>query len=285
MSLVVWRKRISLVDGQMVITIDGPAGAGKSSVARGLADRLGFRFLDTGAMYRTVAYAAMQRSISWDDDAALADLARSIDIDVSEDRVLMDGEDVTNVIRTMEVTSVIHYVADHAGIRELLVDLQRRCGASGDFVTEGRDQGTVAFPDAACKIFLTASPAERARRRQKDLLARGEEMPFEDVLKRQEERDERDRNREVGRLVAAKDACLVSTDNKSMDQVIDELESLVKKQLASKSQGPYEYIWPSPTASNAFWKCSIVGFFAWSGHVMATTSKRAGVPNRRWRFM
>ena len=235
MSLVVWRKRISLVDGQMVITIDGPAGAGKSSVARGLADRLGFRFLDTGAMYRTVAYAAMQRSISWDDDAALADLARSIDIDVSEDRVLMDGEDVTNVIRTMEVTSVIHYVADHAGIRELLVDLQRRCGASGDFVTEGRDQGTVAFPDAACKIFLTASPAERARRRQKDLLARGEEMPFEDVLKRQEERDERDRNREVGRLVAAKDACLVSTDNKSMDQVIDELESLVKKQLASKS--------------------------------------------------
>jgi len=219
----------------MVITIDGPAGAGKSSVARGLAARLGFRFLDTGAMYRTVAYAAMKRGIDWNDDEALADLARSIEIDVSEDQVLMDGEDVTKVIRTMEVTSVIHHVADHAGIRELLVALQRRCASGGDFVTEGRDQGTVAFPDAACKIFLTASPAERARRRQKDLLAQGEGMPFEEVLKRQEERDERDRNREVGNLVAAKDASLVSTDHHSMEQVIDELELLVKKQLASKS--------------------------------------------------
>ncbi len=219
----------------MVITIDGPAGAGKSSVARGLAKRLGFRFLDTGAMYRTVAYAAMKRGIRWDDDAALAELARSIDIDVSEEQVLMDGEDVSSAIRTMEVTSVIHYVADHPGIRELLVELQRRCASGGDFVTEGRDQGTVAFPDAACKIFLTASPAERARRRQKDLEARGEEMAFEEVLKRQEERDERDRNRPVGSLVAAKDASLVSTDHHSMEQVIDELESLVKKQLASKS--------------------------------------------------
>ena len=219
----------------MVITIDGPAGAGKSTVARNLARRLGFRFLDTGAMYRTVAYAAMQQGIAWDDTQGMNQLANSLAIDVTEERVLLDGRDVTRVIRTMEVTSVIHYVADNPHIREMLVNLQRQCASGGDFVTEGRDQGTVAFPDAACKIFLTASPAERARRRMKDLQSRGEELSFEEVLTRQDERDERDRNRVVGRLVAADDACLVSTDHKSMEQVVDELEALVKKQLASKS--------------------------------------------------
>ena len=233
--MVTLGERDYCISDEMVITIDGPAGAGKSTVARNLARRLGFRFLDTGAMYRTVAFAAMRRGVGWDDSDELTRLTRSLDIDVTDDRVLLDGEDVTKVIRSMEVTSVIHHVADNPEIRSLLVDLQRQCAAAGDFVTEGRDQGTIAFPDAACKIFLTASPAERARRRMLDLQSRGEDLSFEEVLERQDERDERDRTRIVGRLVAAEDACLVSTDHKSMEQVVDELESLVKKQLASKS--------------------------------------------------
>ncbi len=216
----------------MVITIDGPAGAGKSSVARMLARRLGIRFLDTGAMYRAVAYAAVQRKIPWDDQAALAELAELIDVEVTEDHVLLDGEDVTDAIRTMEITSIIHYVADHPAIREQLVALQRRIAMSGDFVTEGRDQGTVAFPDAICKIFLTASPAERARRRMKDLTARGEKLTFDEVLAKQHQRDERDRNRLVGRLQAAEDAFIVSTDNKTLEEVASSLESLVKSQIA-----------------------------------------------------
>ena len=144
----------------MVITIDGPAGAGKSSTARELATRLGFHFLDTGAMYRAVALAALQRGVSWDDSGQLADFVRSLDIVVSDDRVYTDKIDVTDEIRKIEVTAVIHHVADNPEIRAYLVEQQRRVAAHGDYVTEGRDQGTVAFPHAECKIFLTASPEE-----------------------------------------------------------------------------------------------------------------------------
>ena len=130
----------------MVITIDGPAGAGKSSAARALASRLAFRFLDTGAMYRAVAFAAMQREIPWDDSRRLAELAGQLHIDVTESRVLLDGEDVTETIRAMAVTRVIHHVADNPEIRAQLVQLQRATAANGDYVTEGRAQGTDAGP-------------------------------------------------------------------------------------------------------------------------------------------
>lgn len=208
----------------MIITIDGPAGAGKSSAAKALAQRIGFRFLDTGAMYRAVALAAMRRNIPWDDDQRLADLVDQIDIDVSESRVLLDGEDVTKEIRQMKVTSVIHHVADNRQVRSQLVELQRCIACSGNYVTEGRDQGTVAFGDAECKIFLTASAKERARRRMHDLHARGEPLDFDEVLARQNERDVRDRSREVGKLVPATDAITISTDGKSLEEVVEELE-------------------------------------------------------------
>jgi cytidylate kinase len=208
----------------MIITIDGPAGAGKSSAARALAERIGFRFLDTGAMYRAVALAAMRRNIPWEDAQRLADLVGEIEIQVSESQVLLDGEDVTKEIRKMEVTSVIHHVADHPKVRSQLVDLQRSIAAGGDFVTEGRDQGTVAFANAECKIFLTASPEERARRRMRDLHGRGEKLDFDEVLQRQTERDIRDRSRQVGKLIPAADAITVSTDGKSLEEVVAELE-------------------------------------------------------------
>ncbi len=221
------------LNGCMVVTIDGPAGAGKSSVARALARRLGFHFLDTGAMYRAVAYAAVQGNVPWEDEDGLSRIAESVHIKVTDDRVLLDGVDVTETIRTVAITSVVHHVADHTRIRGLLVDLQRRVADAGDYVTEGRDQGTVVFPDAICKIFLTASPKERARRRQLEIRRRGEDVPFSEVLEQQNERDERDRRRQVGRLVAAEDACLVTSDQKSLEQVVDELEILVRERLPS----------------------------------------------------
>src|SRR5437762_3299843 len=172
----------------MIVTLDGPAGAGKSSTARALARRLGFRFLDTGAMYRAVALAAVRRGLSWERPDDLADLAGRLRIDVSETAVLLDGEDVTREIRAVAITRVTRYAANNPGVRARLVELQRQQVGDEDVVTEGRDQGTVVFPQAACKIFLTASPEERARRRLQDLEARGEEHSFERVLADQQER-------------------------------------------------------------------------------------------------
>jgi len=215
----------------MIVTIDGPAGAGKSTVARQLARRLGFRFLDTGAMYRAVALAAVQRDLGWDDPQRLVQLASEIDIRVGEHRVLLDGQDVTDAIRSTDVTGVIHYAADNPGVRQRMVQLQREAAADADVVTEGRDQGTVVFPDAKCKIFLTASPEERARRRVLDLAAKGENVTVEEVLAQQEQRDKRDSRREVGPLVAADDAIEVITDGLTQDQVVDRLEALVRERI------------------------------------------------------
>ncbi|MCU0963411.1 MAG: (d)CMP kinase [Pirellulaceae bacterium] len=215
----------------MIVTIDGPAGAGKSSVARRLAARLGFRFLDTGAMYRAVAWAATRRAISWDDDHAIEDLAARLPLTFDGQRVLVGDQDVTESIRSPEVTAVTRHVADNVRARAHLVDLQRRLACGQDIVTEGRDQGTVAFPDAACKFFLTASPAERARRRQAELAARGQPVTLADVLAQQEQRDQRDQTRAVGALAPAPDARIVPTDGMTLDQVVDQLESLVRAYL------------------------------------------------------
>ncbi len=213
----------------MIVTIDGPAGAGKSTAAKTLAARLGFRFLDTGAMYRAVAFAAQRRGIDLADEAELLRVAQEIQIELRDPLVLLDGEDVTRALRTMEVTSLTRHAASNAGVRNYLVALQRACAEGQNVVTEGRDQGTVAFPDAACKIFLTATPEERARRRMQDLEARGEKFDFETVLARQHERDQRDRAREVGPLAPAADAVLVVTDGMSMEEVVDHLEMLVRR--------------------------------------------------------
>jgi CMP/dCMP kinase len=211
----------------MIITIDGPAGAGKSTVARALARRLGFRFLDTGAMYRAVALAALRRGLDWDAADDLARLARKLDIRTLGERILLDGEDVTDAVRTSDVTAVTRYAADNPQVRATLVDLQRRLAADDDVVTEGRDQGTVAFPQAERKIFLTASPAERARRRLCDLQTQGEPVTLEQVLAAQERRDREDAAREVGPLAPAVDAVTVFTDGMTLDQVVAKLESLI----------------------------------------------------------
>jgi cytidylate kinase len=215
----------------MIVTIDGPAGAGKSSAARELARRLGFRFLDTGAMYRAVTLAARERGMDLADADALGQLVQQLRVELAGDRVLLDGVDVTSAIRKFDITAAIHHAADNPAVRSQLVVWQREAAAGSDVVTEGRDQGTVVFPDAECKIFLTADEVERAQRRHRDVVARGETISFEEVLENQRQRDQRDLSRPVGALKKADDAIEVFTDRRTPDEVVNELEAIVRSKM------------------------------------------------------
>ncbi len=211
----------------MIITIDGPAGAGKSTVAKAVARRLGFRFLDTGAMYRAVALAGLHTGVDWSEPDELARVAEGLHIEVDGERTRLDGEDVTDAVRQPNVTAVTRYAADNPRVRDRLVQLQRELAAGRDVVTEGRDQGTVAFPDADRKFFLTAGPAERARRRLRDLERQGEAASFEEVLADQQRRDREDAARPVGPLRRAPDAVEICTDGMTFDAVVDRLVELI----------------------------------------------------------
>src|SRR5205085_433336 len=173
-------------------------------------------------------FAARQCGIDLADGERLAALAGQIRVELAGDRVMLDGQDVTAAIRKFDITSVIHHAADNPAVRGQLVLWQRAAAGDGNVVTEGRDQGTVVFPDAECKIFLTADEQERARRRHRDLLARGEDIPFDDVLANQRLRDQRDASRTVGALRKADDAIEVSTDGLSPDEVVARLEAIVR---------------------------------------------------------
>jgi len=213
-----------------VVTIDGPAGAGKSTAARMLAERLGWRFLDTGAMYRVVTLAALRSGVDLEDAGALDRLAAGLDVLFPPARVLLAGEDVTAAIREVGVTRASRFIADCAAVRDRLVGWQRAFARVEDVVTEGRDQGTIVFPDAHRKFFVTASDEERARRRRLDLLARGEEMSLEAVLADQKARDARDAARAIAPMRPADDAETVDTTGLAIADVV---ELLYRKVLPS----------------------------------------------------
>ena len=219
--------RLRMGRDHMIVTIDGPAGAGKSTVARMLAQQLGFLFLDTGAMYRCVVYLAMKQGIAWDDLDALGELARALPLKFEQNRVMLDSEDVTDKIRSAEVTAAIFHAADNLQVRAALVSLQRKLAQDIDVVTEGRDQGTVAFPQAKCKIYLSASPRQRAQRRLDQLKLTVPDLTLDQVMQQQALRDEQDMAREVGGLQAAEDALFLVTDGLTAREVVAEIERLV----------------------------------------------------------
>ena len=216
-----------------IVAIDGPAGAGKSTVARKVAVTLGFAFVDTGAIYRTVALAAIRAGISLDEETELAtmlaDLSMRFETRTEGNRVFLSDEDVTDFIRTREVSTAASQVSKHPAVRRGLLDVQRNLAAQGDgSVLEGRDIGTVVFPQAKTKIFLDASEYERATRRAHELRERGEEVNFEDLLSEIRERDERDRSRDVAPLRPADDAKIVDTTGLSIDDVVREIVGLAR---------------------------------------------------------
>lgn len=216
----------------MIITIDGPAGAGKSTAARLLAERLGFEFLDTGAMYRAVAWACVDRNIDLKDVDAVAETAAGISIQFEQDRIICNGQDVTTDIRSAEASHAASIVAAVPAVRLEMVRLQRESAAGHRYVTEGRDQGSEVFPDSECKFFLTADPQERAERRLLELQNRGQSGSIEEVLTQIIDRDERDRSREIGPLVKADDAVEVDTSGKTIEQVVDFLEQTSRERLS-----------------------------------------------------
>ena len=214
----------------MIITIDGPAGAGKSSVAKALAQRLGFEFLDTGAMYRAVALAALRAaSIRATSRPWPSWCRRCVWTCRRTAGYCWDVEDVTFLIRTREVTAATGAVADNPAVRRCLAQMQRTIAAGRNMVCEGRDQGTIVFPDADCKFFLSADPLERARRRQREMEARGETVELEQLLRDQEIRDRRDAARDLAPMKPADDAVLLDSTRLGPEQVVEAMEAEVRR--------------------------------------------------------
>lgn len=214
---------------KIVIAIDGPAGSGKSTAAKNLAERLGLVYVDTGAMYRAITYAAIRKGIA-DDEKAVIELAKSIKIRLKFvdglTRVFVNGEEVTEKIRTSEVNEKVSGISKIPEVRAELVKIQRKLGEEGNLIAEGRDTTTVVFPDADLKIFLTASIDERARRRYKEFVEKGVQISLEEVKANLEKRDKMDSEREVSPLKKANDAIVFDNTHTS---IADEIEILLKK--------------------------------------------------------
>lgn len=220
----------------MIVTIDGPAGSGKSTAARGLARRLQFDFLDTGSMYRAVAWQCLQRSIDLHDAAAVAECAHAMQLKLDQQHVFVDGRDVTSDVRLPEVSHGSSVVASNPEVRRELAGRQREFASGRNIVTEGRDQGTAVFPHAECKFYVTAAPEERAVRRQLELRERHEqEVPLDEILRDIRERDARDKGRIIDPLRAAEDAIRVDTSGMSPEAVIDRLEQLVRARMQNRN--------------------------------------------------
>lgn len=224
----------------MIIAIDGPSGAGKGTIARAVAARLGYRHVDTGAMYRALAWRALHESLDLADEAALAALAARVRFDVGDGAVRVDGEDVAQAIRTPEIDRAAAAVARQPRIRAVLIERQRQLGEGGGVVMEGRDIGTVVFPSAPVKIFLDASPEERARRRANDAAhasGRGT-AAVSDVATALAERDRSDRTRAASPLLQAADAVPIDTTGLSIEDVVRQVLALVEQRLTPDTQLP-----------------------------------------------
>lgn len=216
------------------IAIDGPSGAGKSTISRKAAEKFGFIYVDTGAIYRTIGLATKIRGVSLDDTAAVIELLPTLEIelkynDAGEQHMYLDGNDVSRDIRLPEVSMLASKVSAIPAVREFLIDMQRGMAEKYDVIMDGRDIGTVILPNADLKIFLTADVRDRARRRYEELRAKGMEKPFDEVLAEMEKRDEQDTQRAAAPLKAADDAVLLDTSGNTLEESIDEVCRLISE--------------------------------------------------------
>jgi cytidylate kinase len=219
----------------LIIAIDGPSGAGKGTIARAIASELGYRHVDSGAMYRAVGWKALRQAVALDDEAGIAAIAESARIDVTDTHVTIDGTDVTREIRTPDIDRAAAGVARLPRVRAILVEQQRQMGVGGGIVMEGRDIGTVVFPHADVKLYLDASPEERARRRANDPAHSGVPAAVSDVATLLTQRDELDRTRTASPLYPAEDALVVDTTGKNIDLVVKEVLAVVEQVRRAKS--------------------------------------------------
>lgn len=224
----------------ITIAIDGPSGAGKSTVARALASRLRYTYIDTGAMYRAAALLGIEAGVPLEDESGTIALTERMDLhfapgDNGTQRVFIDGRDVTEALRTAEVTRLSSPVSAISGVRRVLVSLQKRMGAGGGVVMEGRDIGTVVFPNAEVKVFLTASEEERALRRWRERHSKGDNVTVEQIMQQQRERDQRDSSRADSPLAAAPDAITVNSDGMTADEVVDRILAIAEERGAAIS--------------------------------------------------
>ena len=224
---------------KLIIAIDGPAGAGKSTVAKRLAKELGYTYMDTGAMYRAFAWRVMEQVIDLSDERKLQAVLRETTIELVENhgrpKVFLNGADVTDQIRTPELSQLASRVSTSKIVRERMVELQRAMGSQGGVVAEGRDIGTVVFPDAEVKIYLDASAQERARRRFEELRTQGSQVTMEGTVSEMEERDRRDKERDVAPLRKAEDALVIDSTDSAVDRVVERIMREIKmKMLANQ---------------------------------------------------
>jgi len=217
---------------RLTIAIDGPSGAGKSTVARALAKRLGYIYIDTGAMYRSVALRVKEKSISSEDELALSQFASSLHITLSPEgeriRVFCDGQDVTEAIRTPEISRLASHISRQKGVREALVRMQREMGKEGGVILEGRDIGTVVFPDAEVKFYLDAESDERARRRYDEMVEKGVKVDFKETQEELVQRDHNDMHRVHSPLKKANDAIYIDSTHRSAEEIVEEMARIVK---------------------------------------------------------
>lgn len=220
---------------QIIIAIDGPAASGKSTTARRLAERLGYIYLDTGAMYRACALAALESRIRPDDISRISTLMDQIKLEIRQgsggNLLFLNGVDITEAIRTEEISRLASAISAIGVVRQKMTQLQRKLGASGGVVLDGRDIGTVVFPQAELKVFMIADPKERARRRYEELVSKGEQPVFEDVLEELIDRDKNDSSRSLAPLIAADDAIKLDTSNLSLDEQVNAVYKLALEVL------------------------------------------------------
>ncbi len=214
-----------------VVAIDGPAGSGKGTVAKTLAKLCNLTYIDTGAMYRAIAYLSLKNNINMTEEEKIVDMARSSKIDFIDGKTYLNGIDVSEDIRTMEVTRIVSPISSIVKLREILVDLQRKMAEGKDVIMEGRDITTVVFPNADYKFYLDASVTERANRRFKENILKGMNVSYEEILENIKKRDYNDMHKEVGALTRTKDSIYIDSTNLTIDEVIDKMRKIIEEGL------------------------------------------------------